>query len=150
MVSSPTRDGSSAISPSSNRGNADADSSIGSCHTTLTPNCWHHYHSWGHMKEEIFFHTHSHIPRSSFELGLEGEFFSRHVQVCMLMFKFYQIAFICSLSSYIFMSDIWFSCVQVLAPQATQPLQVYVRNYHVIIPSENQLHLPVTPYEIYL
>jgi hypothetical protein len=47
MVSSPTRDGSSTISPSSARGNPDADSSTGSDHTTLTPNYWHHCHCWG-------------------------------------------------------------------------------------------------------
>jgi hypothetical protein len=39
MVSTPTHNGSSTISPSSARGNPDADSSTGSGHTTLTPNC---------------------------------------------------------------------------------------------------------------
>jgi hypothetical protein len=48
----PPCDGSSTISPSSDRGNTDADPSTGSYHTTLTPNCWHHCHCWGQTKEE--------------------------------------------------------------------------------------------------
>jgi hypothetical protein len=45
------------------------------------------------------------------------------------------------------MSGIWFSCVQILVPQEAQPLHVYVRHWHVIIPSETQLHLPIIPYD---
>jgi hypothetical protein len=52
MVSTPTRDGSSTIPPSSIRGNPDAYSSTNSDHTTLTPNFQHHRYGWGKMEEE--------------------------------------------------------------------------------------------------
>jgi hypothetical protein len=51
----------------------------------------------------------------------------------------------------LFTSGIQFLCVQVLGHHAsTYPLQVYDRHWHVIIPSEYQLHLPVTPSDICL
>jgi hypothetical protein len=52
IISTLSRNGSSTISPSSTKGNLDADSIIGSFHTTLTPNFQHHYHGWGKMEEE--------------------------------------------------------------------------------------------------
>jgi hypothetical protein len=46
----------------------------------------------------------------------------------------------------LFTSGIWFSCVQVLGHHtSTQPLQVYNQHWHVIIPSESQLHLQSHP-----
>jgi hypothetical protein len=46
----------------------------------------------------------------------------------------------------LFMSGIWFSCVQVLGHHtSTQPLQVYNQHWHVIIPSKSQLHLHSHP-----
>jgi hypothetical protein len=46
----------------------------------------------------------------------------------------------------LFTSGIWFSCVQVLGHHTSmQPLQVYNQHWHVIIPSESQLHLQSHP-----
>jgi hypothetical protein len=43
-------------------------------------------------------------------------------------------------------SIIWLSCVQVLGHHTpVQPLQVYNRHWHVIIPSESQFHLQSYP-----
>jgi hypothetical protein len=46
----------------------------------------------------------------------------------------------------LFTLGIWFSCVQVLGHHTSmQPLQVYNQHWHVIIPSESQLHLQSHP-----
>jgi hypothetical protein len=63
----------------------------------------------------------------------------------------YQITVICSLSSDIV--HVGYSvlmCAGTWSSQVAQTLQVYVQHWHVIIPSEYQLHLPVTPSDIHL
>jgi hypothetical protein len=46
----------------------------------------------------------------------------------------------------LFTSGIWSLCVHVLGHHtSTQPLQVYNQHWHVIIPSESQLHLQSHP-----
>jgi hypothetical protein len=63
----------------------------------------------------------------------------------------YQIIVICSLSSYIFhIGYLVLMCEGNWLSKIVQPLQVYVQHWHVIIPSEYQLHLPVTPSDIHL
>jgi hypothetical protein len=64
--------------------------------------------------------------------------------------QFYQIVVICSLSSdIVHVGYLVFMCAGTCSA-SLQPLQVYVRHWHVIIPSVNQLHLPVIPSDIYL
>jgi hypothetical protein len=94
--------------------------------------------------------THSHSPGLHLNLAPEENFL--HVT-----FKY---AFSCSKLSdnyYIFFIIIYcsrrvfgFHVHGYLLIKAMQPLQVYVRHWHVIIPSVNQLHLPVTPSDIHL
>jgi hypothetical protein len=65
-------------------------------------------------------------------------------------FQFYQITVICYLSSYIVhVGYLVFMCAGTCLA-ILQPLQVYVRHWNVIIPSVNQLHIPVTTSDICL
>jgi hypothetical protein len=90
------------------------------------------------------------FPGLSSALVLRVSFLSRYVQVRMLTFCFNQIVFIYSLSSDIVHVGYLSFCVQVLVQQDLQPLKVYVRQWHVIILSVTQLHIPVTPSDILL
>jgi hypothetical protein len=90
------------------------------------------------------------FPGLSSALFPGEECFSCHVQVCMLTFSFNQILVIYSLSSDIIHTGYFVFDVQALVQQDLQPLQVYVRHRHVIIPSVSQLHTLTTPYDIYL
>jgi hypothetical protein len=73
-----------------------------------------------------FFHTHP---------GTHAHVQNYQINACM--FDSLQI---------LFTSGIWFSCVQVLGHHTSaQPLQVYNQHWHVIIPSESQLHLQSHP-----
>jgi hypothetical protein len=86
--------------------------------------------SLGHFSSlapgEPFFHTpsgtHAHV---------------QNYQINDYMFNYLQI---------LFTSGIWLSCVQVLGHHTpARPLQVYNQHWHVIIPSESQLHLQSHP-----
>jgi hypothetical protein len=87
------------------------------------------------------------VPRPLFILSPRGAIFSiprpgthahvQNYQINACMFDSLQI---------LFTSGIWFSCVQVLGHHTpVQPLQVYNQHWHVIIPSESQLHLQSHP-----
>ena len=88
-------------------------------------------------------HLHSHIPQVTICTQPQGSIFLtsrpgthahvQHYQINAHMFDSLQI---------LFTSGIWFSCVQVLGHHtSTPPLHVYNQHWHVIIPSESQLHL---------
>jgi hypothetical protein len=63
----------------------------------------------------------------------------------------YQIAIICSLSSdIVHVGYLVLICAGTWATKIAQPLQVYVRHWNVIIPSEYQLLLLVTPFDVHL
>jgi hypothetical protein len=75
--------------------------------------------------------SHFSIPRSGTPAHVQG------YQINGYMFDYLQI---------LFTSGIWLSCVQVLGHHTlVQPLQVYNRHWHVIIPSESHLHLQSHP-----
>jgi hypothetical protein len=90
------------------------------------------------------------FPRSSSELG-PGEHFShitfRYACSCSKLSNSCHMFFIIRYCS---RRVFGFHVCRYLVIKVTQPLQVYVRHWHVIIPSVNQLHLPVTPSDIYL
>jgi hypothetical protein len=125
--------------------------------TIYRPSCQtskHHFRSSGCLffdpslaTRSTSHHLHQDNPRASFYPSPLGRHFFiprpgtyAHVpnyQINSCMFNSLQI---------LFTLGIWFSCVQVLGHHtSTQPLQVYNQHWHVIIPSESQLHLKSHP-----
>jgi hypothetical protein len=96
-------------------------------------------------------HLHSHIPHVTIHTQPQGRIFLTSHPGAHAHVQNYQIIVICSLSSNIVHVEyLVLMCAGTWSSQLVQPLQVYVRNWHVIIPSEFPLHLSITPSDIHL